>query len=115
MDTPTLAATRPIPPVRKRFAYNLKALRLAMDRSQEEMAVALDVKRSSYSGYENGYAEPNIEVLARIQGYFNVGMDAMLEGDLYALSTYDLRALHKRCEVRSIIKRVVQEETAVTA
>jgi len=99
--------------VRTRFGYNLKALRLVNGRSQEQMAIALDCKRTSYSGYENGYAEPNLEMLAHIQAYFKVGMDAMLEGDLYALSPFDLRQLPKRCEVRSIIKREVRlPETA---
>ena len=36
------------------FGSNIKLLRTRRGRSQEEVAVALDVKRSSYSGYENG-------------------------------------------------------------
>jgi transcriptional regulator with XRE-family HTH domain len=42
------------------FGPNIKLLRTRRGRSQEETAIALEVKRSSYSGYENGTAEPNL-------------------------------------------------------
>ncbi len=48
------------------FGANIKLLRTRRGRSQEETAIALEVKRSSYSGYENGTAEPSFELLVRM-------------------------------------------------
>jgi Predicted transcriptional regulators len=42
---------------------NLKSLRKHKGMSQEEIAQALSMNRSTYSGYENGVALPNIENL----------------------------------------------------
>lgn len=97
---------------RIRFSRNLKALRLAHGHSQEDMSLTLGCKRSSYSGYENGYTEPNLELLARIQAHYRVGADALLLGDLYALSPTELRTLPQRCPPRGILVRAVKEETA---
>ncbi|MCB0774486.1 MAG: helix-turn-helix transcriptional regulator, partial [Flavobacteriales bacterium] len=47
------------------FGPNLKLLRARRGRSQEETAIGLDVKRSSWSGYENGSAEPPLDLLVR--------------------------------------------------
>jgi transcriptional regulator with XRE-family HTH domain len=68
------------------FGPNIKLLRTRRGRSQEETAIALDVKRSSYSGYENGTAEPSFELLVRISEYFKVSIDKLLRDDLTALS-----------------------------
>ena len=61
------------------FGANLKLLRTRRGRSQEETAIALDVKRSSYSGYENGSAEPSFELLVRMSEYFKVSIDKLLK------------------------------------
>jgi len=42
---------------------NLKLLRKLAQKSQEEVAAALGLTRSSYSGYENGIAEPGIDTI----------------------------------------------------
>ncbi|MBX2974427.1 MAG: helix-turn-helix domain-containing protein, partial [Flavobacteriales bacterium] len=65
-------------------------LRTRRGRSQEETAVALDVKRSSYSGYENGSAEPSFDLLVRMSEYFKVPIDKLLRDDLTALSESQL-------------------------
>ena len=57
------------------FGPNIKLLRTRRGRSQEETAIALDVKRSSYSGYENGTAEPSFDLLVRLS---EPGADALV-------------------------------------
>ena len=39
---------------------NLKLLRNRIKKSQEEVAQELNLTRSSYSGYENNVAQPNL-------------------------------------------------------
>ena len=77
------------------FGSNIKLLRSRRGRSQEETAVALDVKRSSYSGYENGSAEPSFDLLVRMSEYFEVSVDKLLRDDLTALSDSQLGILER--------------------
>lgn len=60
---------------------NLKLLRNRLKRSQEEVATALGLTRSSYSGYENNVAQPNIESLLLFGDYFKVSLDDLLRKD----------------------------------
>lgn len=64
------------------LASNLKVLRAYRKHSQEDAARILDVKRSSYSGYENGGAEPKLELLVRMAKHFRVSLDALLTVDM---------------------------------
>lgn len=81
------------------FGGNIKLLRSRRGRSQEETAIALDVKRSSWSGYENGSAEPNIDLLIRVSEYFKVSVDKLLKHDLTKLSESQLGVLERGGDV----------------
>ena len=45
------------------FNTNIKFLRKHRNRTQDDVAFALQLKRSTLSGYENGVSEPNLEAL----------------------------------------------------
>ncbi len=60
---------------------NIKLLRKRAGKSQEEMAQALGLTRSSYSGYENGVAEPNITTLNNIAQIFGLLLDDLVNKD----------------------------------
>ena len=81
------------------FGSNIKLLRSRRGRSQEETAIALEVKRSSYSGYENGTAEPSFELLVRLSEYFKVSLDRLLKDDLNALGESQLGILERGGDV----------------
>jgi transcriptional regulator with XRE-family HTH domain len=57
---------------------NLKALRKRKKLSQEEVAKALSLFRSTYSGYENGVAQPNLENLLLLSDFYQVSTDFLL-------------------------------------
>jgi len=61
---------------------NLKLLRKRKKLSQEELAKALELTRSSYSGYENGVAEPNLENLIKFGAFFGISLDKLIKTDL---------------------------------
>lgn len=88
------------------FGSNVKLLRGRRGRSQEEVAIALDVKRSSWSGYENGSAEPSLELLVRVSEYFKVSIDKLLKHDLSALSESQLSTLEKGWDIDLSGKRL---------
>ncbi len=68
---------------------NLKLLRGRLKKSQEEVATELSMTRSSYSGYENNVAQPNIESLLLFGDYFKVSLDDLLRKDFSAFKESD--------------------------
>lgn len=64
------------------FATNLRVLRKHRKRSQEEVAAALGIRRSTYSAYENAVSEPNMENLLKISQFYSVSLERLLTEDL---------------------------------
>lgn len=81
------------------FGTNIKLLRKRRNRSQEEVATGLSIKRSSLSGYENGAAEPNYDTLIRFSEYFNISIDKLLKHSLPALSESQLSELERGFDI----------------
>ena len=68
---------------------NLKALRKYKGMSQDQIAQALSMNRSTYSGYENGVALPNIENLISFSEYFKISVDDLVKKDFSVFSVSD--------------------------
>jgi transcriptional regulator with XRE-family HTH domain len=81
------------------FAENIKLLRKRRGRTQEDVSVALEMKRSTLSGYENKVAQPGVEVLIAFSNYFNVAIDTLIRVDLCALSESQLSQLERGFDV----------------
>ncbi|HLV41566.1 MAG TPA: helix-turn-helix domain-containing protein [Brumimicrobium sp.] len=77
------------------LASNLKLLRKYRKKSQEDVAQELGLTRSSYSGYENGVAEPGIENLVKMSKFYRVPMDDLLKKNLEELTESEWEAIEK--------------------
>ena len=77
------------------FPSNIKFLRKRRGRTQDDVAFALNLKRSTLSGYENGVAQPGIEILISFSGYFNIAIDTILKLDISKLSESQLGELER--------------------
>lgn len=77
------------------FAKNIKFLRKRRGRTQDDVASALDLKRSTLSGYENNVAEPGIETLIAFSKYFEIAVDTLLKMDLSKLTESQLGELER--------------------
>ncbi|MGM0667465.1 MAG: XRE family transcriptional regulator [Bacteroidota bacterium] len=77
------------------FAKNIKFLRRRKGRTQDDVASALGLKRSTLSGYENNVAEPGIDVLVAFSKYFEIAVDTLLKMDLSKLSESQLGELER--------------------
>ncbi len=75
------------------FGQNIKLLRKRRSRTQDDIAFALSMKRSTLSGYENGVAEPGIEALLALSKYFKISVDTLLTVDLSTLRESELYQL----------------------
>jgi transcriptional regulator with XRE-family HTH domain len=72
------------------FASNIKLLRKRHKRTQDEVACALNMKRSTVSGYENEVAQPGIDILIAFSKYYNIAIDTLVKEDLSLLSESQL-------------------------
>ena len=72
------------------FASNIKLLRKRRGRTQDDVAFALDMKRSTLSGYENEVAQPGIDALLSFSKYYGISVDTLLKVDLSKLSQSEL-------------------------
>ncbi|MDQ7095007.1 helix-turn-helix transcriptional regulator [Desulfosporosinus sp. PR] len=83
------------------------------DRTQDEVALRLGIKRARYALYEQNRTEPNIEMLQKLSKYHNVSIDYIL-GKTDEKTTDNtqqqdeiteyLETLHKRPEMKTLFK-----------
>jgi transcriptional regulator with XRE-family HTH domain len=81
------------------MGQNIKLLRKRRGRTQDDIAIALDMKRSTLSGYENGVAEPGIEALLALAKYFKISVDTLLTIDLSTLRESELYQLEHGSDI----------------
>jgi len=81
------------------FSSNIKLLRKRRQRTQDEVALALGMKRSTLSGYENQVAEPGLEALIAIASYYNIALDTLMTTDLSSLGEFQLLQLERGHDV----------------
>lgn len=62
----------------ERFNDNLKRTRLKRGLSQKEVAEKIGVAKSTYSLYESGNREPNVETIKKISEILDVSADTLL-------------------------------------
>lgn len=61
-----------------KFNENLKNAREQKGYSQKEVAEKIGVAKSTYSLYESGGREPNVQTIKKIADTFNVSADELL-------------------------------------
>lgn len=81
------------------FSTNLKLLRKRRNLTQDDVAQAISLKRPTYSGYENGVAQPEFSILMQISRFYNIAVDTLLGVDLAALSEYQLSELERGFDI----------------
>lgn len=68
---------------------NIKLLRKRKKLSQEEISNQLGMTRSTYSGYENGVAQPSIESLIALSNFHKIAIDEFIKKDFEEFSEAD--------------------------
>jgi len=81
------------------FNSNIKLMRKRRGRTQDEVAFALNMKRPTLSGYENGVAQPGIPQLIAYSEYFGISIDTLIKIDLSKLRESELRQLESGFDV----------------
>ncbi|MGE5425435.1 MAG: XRE family transcriptional regulator [Syntrophothermus sp.] len=81
------------------FHSNIKFLRKRLGRTQDDVALSLNMKRSTLSGYENLIAQPALETLIVFSKYFNIAIDTLLKTDLKSLPESQIRQLERGSDI----------------
>ncbi|MBN1158452.1 MAG: LexA family transcriptional regulator [Bacteroidales bacterium] len=81
------------------FSTNIKLLRKRKGRTQDDVAFALGMKRSTLSGYENEISQPTVQALIAFSRYFGIAVDTLLKVDLHSLSESQLSQLERGGDV----------------
>jgi len=84
-----------VSPEKTFFSANIKLMRKRKGRTQDEIATALDLKRPTLSGYENGVAQPDILTLVAFSKYYKVSIDTLLKVDLTTVPESQLSQLER--------------------
>ena len=64
----------------KHFYENLKNVREKKGISQKEMAERIGVAKSTYSMYESGSREPNLQTIRKIANVLDVSIEYLMNG-----------------------------------
>jgi transcriptional regulator with XRE-family HTH domain len=96
------------------FSNNIKFLRKRRGRTQDDVASALVMKRSTLSGYENSVAQPNIEAMVAFSNYYGIAIDTLVKTDLATLQESELSQLERGYDVFITGSRLRVLATTVT-
>lgn len=77
------------------FNTNIKLLRKRRGQTQDEVATALEMKRSTLSGYENLVSQPTVQALISFSKYYSVTIDTLIKIDLSKYSEDQFDELEK--------------------
>ncbi len=81
------------------FSNNIKLLRKRKGRTQDDVAHALKMKRSTLSGYENEVSLPTVNALIAFSKYFGIAIDTLVLVNLGSLSESQLSQLERGGDV----------------
>ncbi len=68
------------------FGSNIKLLRTRKGRTQNDLAVALEIKRTTVNALENSISQPTVPLLQAFSKYFGIAIDTLINIDLNRLS-----------------------------
>ena len=68
------------------FSSNIKLLRTRKKRTQNELALELNVKRTTINAIENSISQPTVNHLQTFSKYFGIAIDTLINIDMRRLS-----------------------------
>ena len=73
------------------FKANLKEIRIERQKKQIEVAEAMNVVPATYSSWETGKTEPDLNKLTQLADYFQVTTDYLLGREDYGTGIVEIR------------------------
>lgn len=92
-------------PKKKSLGQKLKELRENYDLSQQQVASALNIDRSTYGYYELDKTRPSLETLVRLSHIFSVPAEQLLPTE-----EEDAAVLSDLCQPSSMVRSLTKDE-----
>ena len=84
---------------------NLIKIRKAHNLTQQQLAEILNIARTTYQCYEQGKAEPNIEILTKLADYFGCSIDYLLDHQSPNIVHLDAFTVEEQ-EILNLVKQI---------
>ena len=98
------------------LSEQLKIIRKANKFTQQGLADAIGIERSTYASYETGRNKPDFNLLSRIAKVFDVSSDFILEIDTTVpLNVEDISVQYKKKSGNKLVSTLSKEEKNVLA
>ena len=98
------------------LSEQLKIIRKANKFTQQGLADAIGIERSTYASYETGRNKPDAVLLSKIAKVFNVSSDFILEIDTTVpLNVEDISVQYKKKSGNKLVSTLSKEEKSVLA
>ena len=98
------------------LSEQLKIIRRANKFTQQGLADAIGIERSTYASYETGRNKPDVILLSKIAKVFNVSSDFILEIDTTVpLNVEDVPVQYKKKSDNKLVSTLSKEEKSVLA
>lgn len=98
------------------LSEQLKIIRKANKFTQQGLADAIGIERSTYASYETGRNKPDVNLLSRIAKVFDVSSDFILEIDTTVpLNLEDISVQYKKKSGNKLVSTLSKEEKSVLA
>jgi len=75
---------------------NIRFLRKQLSLTQDQFAQKLDIKRSLVGAYEEGRAEPRLELLQKMAALAGLSVDVLIGKDISQLKEYEKKSLNSK-------------------
>lgn len=95
------------------LSEQLKIIRKANKFTQQELADAIGIERSTYASYETGRNKPDVVLFKRIADVFGVSSDFILEIDTTA--PLNIPVQYKKKSGNKLVSTLSKEEKSVLA
>ena len=98
------------------LSEQLKIIRRANKFTQQGLADAIGIERSTYASYETGRNKPDVILLSKIAKVFDVSSDFILEIDTTVpLNVEDISVKYKKKSGNKLVSTLSKEEKSVLA
>ncbi len=98
------------------LSEQLKIIRKANKFTQQGLADAIGIERSTYASYETGRNKPDVVLLSKIAKVFDVSSDFILEIDTTVpLNVEDISVQYKKKSGNKLVSTLSKEEKNVLA
>lgn len=98
------------------LSEQLKIIRKANKFTQQGLADAIGIERSTYASYETGRNKPDVILLSKIAKVFGVSSDFILEIDTTVpLNMEDISVQYKKKSGNKLVSTLSKEEKSILA